>query len=43
MARIACAILVEFGRRRMIGGQKDMVVDVALDILQQRERGAAAQ
>ncbi len=26
------AILVELGRRRMVGGQEDMIVDVALDI-----------
>jgi len=30
-------ILVELGARRMVGGQEDMIVDVALDIL--RERG----
>ncbi|MFG1477020.1 4-hydroxy-2-oxovalerate aldolase, partial [Xanthobacter agilis] len=26
-------ILVELGRRRMVGGQEDMILDVALDIL----------
>ena len=32
------AILVELGRRKMVGGQEDMIVDVALDMLkQQRE------
>jgi 4-hydroxy 2-oxovalerate aldolase len=28
-------ILVELGRRRMVDGQEDMIVDVALDIVQQ--------
>ncbi|WP_419255710.1 4-hydroxy-2-oxovalerate aldolase [Caulobacter sp. ErkDOM-YI] len=32
-------ILVELGLRRMVGGQEDMIVDVALDLL---KRGAAA-
>jgi 4-hydroxy 2-oxovalerate aldolase len=32
-------ILVELGRRKMVGGQEDMIVDVALDML--KERGNA--
>ena len=31
-------ILVELGKRRMVGGQEDMIVDVALDILQEQGR-----
>jgi 4-hydroxy 2-oxovalerate aldolase len=34
-------ILVELGCRRMVGGQEDMIVDVALDLLRQREAAAA--
>jgi len=30
-------ILVELGARKMVGGQEDMIVDVALDILKQKE------
>ncbi|MGY2170506.1 4-hydroxy-2-oxovalerate aldolase [Pseudomonas gingeri] len=30
----AVDILVELGQRRMVGGQEDMIVDVALDLLQ---------
>jgi 4-hydroxy 2-oxovalerate aldolase len=30
------AILVELGRRRMVGGQEDMIVDVALDMVKAR-------
>lgn len=32
-------ILVELGRRRMVGGQEDMIVDVALDLLKAKEQG----
>lgn len=31
------AILVELGRRKMVGGQEDMIVDVALDMLESRD------
>jgi 4-hydroxy 2-oxovalerate aldolase len=30
-------ILVELGRRKMVGGQEDMIVDVALDMLKARD------
>ena len=32
----AVDILVELGKRRMVGGQEDMIVDVALDLLKNR-------
>ena len=29
-------ILVELGKRKMVGGQEDMIVDVALDLLKKK-------
>ncbi|MEM8499644.1 MAG: 4-hydroxy-2-oxovalerate aldolase [Pseudomonadota bacterium] len=34
-------ILVELGRRKMVGGQEDMIVDVALDMLKERDSAVA--
>src|SRR5215469_3563661 len=35
------AILIELGKRKMVGGQEDMIVDVALDLVRQRQAEAA--
>ena len=32
-------ILVELGRRKMVGGQEDMIIDVALDLIKERAPG----
>ncbi|EHN63555.1 4-hydroxy-2-oxovalerate aldolase [Comamonas testosteroni] len=37
----AVDILVELGKRRMVGGQEDMIVDVALDLLRTRQATAS--
>ncbi|MEE3317769.1 MAG: 4-hydroxy-2-oxovalerate aldolase, partial [Pseudomonadota bacterium] len=33
-------ILVELGTRKMVGGQEDMIVDVALDLVRRKEQAA---
>ena len=36
----AVEILLEVGKRKMVGGQEDMIVDVALDLIKQKEQVA---
>jgi hypothetical protein len=35
-------ILVEIGKRKAVGGQEDMIVEVAMDLAEQRKRQVSA-
>ena len=34
---MCCQLQPQLGKRRMVGGQEDMIVDVALDLLKRAE------